>query len=261
LPLGWVTPVTEGNILECRDLRLSFGGIHAVDGLNLAIKAGKITALIGPNGAGKSTTLGMIAGALKPTSGSILFKGTDITGWESHRLARIGLVRTFQLSSEFQRLTVLENMLVGAQHQLGESLWACLFKRGHWLPQEAGNYARACELLRRFDIYHQRDEYAGNLSGGQKRLLELARALMANAEMLLLDEPMAGVNPALADRLIEHLRELNRQGLTCLIVEHELGIVERLSDTVVVMAQGRLLAEGSMREIREDAQVVEAYLS
>ena len=250
----------EDKDLVVRDLRRDFGGVHAVAGASFAVEAGSITGLIGPNGAGKSTVLTMIAGALKPTSGSVRWGQVEIAGRSSHEVARGGIVRTFQISSEFPRLTVLENLLVAVPYQRGESVWNAVFRRRSWRAEERVSIERARAVLERFGMADKEDEYAGNLSGGQKRLLELSRALMADPALLLLDEPMAGVNPTLARRIEEHLLQLRDEGLTMLMVEHELGTVERLCDPIVVMAQGRVIFEGSMTEVRSNQEVLDAYL-
>jgi len=247
-------------LLTVRDARRAFGGVRAVESVSFEVRAGTITGLIGPNGAGKSTMLGIVAGAIRPTAGAITFDGRDVTGLPTYRLARCGLVRTFQLSSEFARLTVLENLLVAAPGQRGESLWGALRGRRYWRRQEAESVEQARALLDRFALSNKEDEYAGNLSGGQKRLVELMRGLMGRPRLLLLDEPMAGVNPTLARRIAGYLEELRDGGLTMLMVEHELALVERLCDPVVVMAQGRVLSQGTMGELRGRREVVDAYL-
>jgi len=247
-------------LLTVRDARRAFGGVRAVESVSFEVRAGTITGLIGPNGAGKSTMLGIVAGAIRPTAGAITFDGRDVTGLPTYRLARRGLVRTFQLSSEFARLTVLENLLVAAPGQRGESLWGALRGRRYWRRQEAESVEQARALLDRFALSDKEDEYAGNLSGGQKRLVELMRGLMGRPRLLLLDEPMAGVNPTLARRIAGYLEELRDSGLTMLMVEHELALVERLCDPVVVMAQGRVLSQGTMGELRGRREVVDAYL-
>jgi ABC-type branched-subunit amino acid transport system ATPase component len=224
------------------------------------VPGGGITGLIGPNGAGKSTVLNVIAGSIKPTSGKIAYREQDITALPPYKLARRGIIRTFQLSSEFAQLTVLENLLVAAPGQRGETLWQAALGKRYWRAQERAVVQRARELLTRFDMTAKEDEYAGNLSGGQKRLLELMRGLMAEPALLLLDEPMAGVNPSLARRIEQHLLDLCGEGLTMLMIEHELAVVERLCDPVIVMAQGRVIAQGSMADVRTDREVLDAYL-
>jgi ABC-type branched-subunit amino acid transport system ATPase component len=253
--------MTATDLLVVADLKRSFGGVRAVDGVSFRVGRGSITGLIGPNGAGKSTALGAIAGALRPSAGSIEFDGDDITGLAPMKRARQGLIRTFQTSSEFQRLTVLENLLVGAKDNPGETLLGALVLGGRsWRAYERKLVARARELLERFQMSDKEDEWAGNLSGGQKRLLEIMRGLMAEPKLLLLDEPMAGVNPTLARGIELHLQRLNDEGLTMLMVEHELGVVERLCDRVVVMAQGKVISEGTMETLRREQEVLDAYL-
>lgn len=250
----------QGALLAVRDARRAYGGVHAVDGVSFTVQRGTITGLIGPNGAGKSTMLGLIAGAIEPTTGSIIFDGREIAGQPPYRVARHGLSRTFQLSSEFARLTVIENLLVAAPGQHGEVWWGALLGKRYWREQERRLVDRARALLSRFDMAEKEEEYAGNLSSGQKRLVEIMRGLMAQPKMLLLDEPMAGVNPTLAQRIADHLEELRDSGLTMLMVEHQLRLVERLCDPVVVMAQGKVLAQGTLGELRMQREVVDAYL-
>jgi len=248
-------------LLSVDELHRDFGGVRAVNGVSFGVRAGGITGLIGPNGAGKSTVLTMIGGSLKPTAGSIKLRTEELAGMPPHQIARRGVIRTFQISSEFAMLTVLENLLVAAPHQHGETLWRALFRRRAWRKEETLSLKKARDLLSRFGMADKEDEYAGNLSGGQKRLLELGRALMAEPVLLLLDEPMAGVNPSLARRIEDHLLELRDEGLTMLMVEHELGVVERLCDPVVVMAQGKVIFQGSMEQVRANEGVLDAYLA
>lgn len=251
---------TDALALDVRDLRIDFGGVHAVDGASFTARTGEITGLIGPNGAGKSTAMKLIAGALIPSAGRILYNGDDIAGRPAWELARRGLIRTFQLSSEFARLTVMENLLVAAPDQRATTFAGSLRGRRYWRAREAELVAQARQMLADFDLLAKCDEYAGTLSGGQKRLLEMARALMAEPRLLLLDEPLAGVNPTLRVTVEAHLRRLRDQGLTMVMVEHELGAIERCCDSVVVMAQGRVLARGTMQEMRANQEVVDAYL-
>jgi ABC-type branched-subunit amino acid transport system ATPase component len=246
--------------LVVKALHRDFHGVRAVDGASFRALGGRITGLIGPNGAGKSTVLTMIAGALKPSAGSVAFGGLDVTGLAPHKIAKLGIVRTFQISSEFSRMTVLENLLVAAPRQRGDTLRGALLGKWYWRGEEAALVERARGLLERFDMKASQDEYAGNMSGGQKRLLEVMRGLMAEPKLLLLDEPMAGVNPSLARRIEGYLLELRDEGLSMLMVEHELSVVERLCDPIVVMAQGRVIAEGTMELIRADQEVLDAYL-
>lgn len=247
--------------LACSKLYRSFGGVKAVNGATFEVYEGQITGLIGPNGAGKSTVMSMMAGSLEPDSGKVFFHGEEIQGLPSYEVARRGLIRTFQLASEFPSMTVLENMMVAPRSQSGERFLYSLFSRRKWKQEEERLYYKSWDLLHRFELDHVANEYAGNLSGGQKRLLELGRALMADPRFLMLDEPMAGVNPSLADELGERLRELNQEGMTILLVEHDLGIIERLCERVIVMADGTVLSIGTLQSLREDERVVEAYLS
>ena len=247
-------------LLAVRDLRRSYGGVRAVDSVSFDVPQGSLTGIIGPNGAGKSTLLGLIAGSIRPDGGTVRVAGADTTGLPPYRVAQRGVIRTFQTSSEFARLTVLENLLVAAPRQRGEALWQAALGKRYWRPHERAMVRRARELLARFDMSAKEDEYAGNLSGGQKRLLELMRGLMAAPALLLLDEPMAGVNPSLARRIEQHLLDLRGEGLTMLMIEHELAVVERLCDPVIVMAQGRVISQGTMAEVRTDREVLDAYL-
>lgn len=246
--------------LECVDLHRGFGGVQALRGASFSVAAGQICALIGPNGAGKSTAVAIIGGALRADSGRVLLHGTDITGWPSNRIARAGLIRTYQLSRELARLTVLENLMVVPFHQPGESLFNVFVRPGRVKAAEREHLTRALELLETFGLYPLRDSYAGELSGGQKRLLELARSVMAKPRTLVLDEPMAGINPALIDKIGEHIVALRDQGVTVLMVEHNLGVVDRICDHVIVLAEGATLATGLMSELREHPEVVRAYL-
>ena len=247
-------------LLEVRDVQRDFGGVKAVDGASFSALRGRITGLIGPNGAGKSTLMGVVAGAIKPTAGTITFDGQDVSGFPAHKIARAGLIRTFQLSAEFGKLTVLENMLVAPMHQKGESLWGAELGRLYWGRDEDALVDRARALLDRFGMTPKENELAGNLSGGQKRLLEIMRGLMASPTMLLLDEPFAGVNPTLAREIEQYLLDLRAEGLSMIMVEHELSVVERVCDPVVVMAQGKVIAEGSMGDVRSRQEVLDAYL-
>jgi ABC-type branched-subunit amino acid transport system ATPase component len=252
--------VTATDPLRVEDLHIDFGGVHAVDGASFSIPAGAVTGLIGPNGAGKSTALKLIAGGLRPTRGRIVLDGEDIAGLPAHEVARRGLIRTFQLSSEFAHLTVLENLLVAAPDQRGATLRGALRGKRYWRPNQDELLVRARALLDEFELSHAADQYAGELSGGQKRLVEIMRALMAAPKLLLLDEPLAGVNPTLRVIVEDHLLRLREAGLTMVMVEHELGTVERCCNSVIVMAQGRVLARGSMQEMRQNQEVVDAYL-
>ena len=247
-------------VLEARDVVREFGGVRAVDGVSFAVRKGTLTGLIGPNGAGKSTLLAMLAGTLAVTSGHIIYEGNDITGVPAFKRARLGLVRTFQLASEFKRLTVMENLLSAVPGNRGDSLRGALLGRRYWRGDEDAAVRRAAALLDRFGLAELANAYAGELSGGQRRLVEIMRALMAEPATLLLDEPMAGVHPNLARRIGAELVALCAEGMTILMVEHELAIMDEFCDPVVVMAEGRVLAEGTMQQLRGRTEVVEAYL-
>jgi branched-chain amino acid transport system ATP-binding protein len=245
--------------LEVREVVHAFGGVHAVDGASLDVEAGSITGLIGPNGAGKSTLFNCISGFLRPQSGRVLLDGKRIDRRAPHRIARAGLVRTFQMPRALTRMTVLENVALAAPRNGGERLGGSLAPRARRREREAR--VRALELLELVRLDRDADALAGTLSGGQRKLLDLVRALMAEPRILLLDEPMAGVNPALGARIEDYLLQLRQDGLTMLMVEHEMSVVERLCDPVIVMAQGEVLAEGTMDQIRSDQRVLDAYLN
>jgi branched-chain amino acid transport system permease protein len=248
-------------VLQAAGLVREFGGVRAVNGVSLAVRRGTLTGLIGPNGAGKSTLLAILAGTLPASSGTITYLGQDITGMPAFRRARLGLVRTFQLASEFKRLTVLENLLSAVPANRGDSLRGAIAGRRYWQADEAAAIARAGAILSRFGLEDVANNYAGDLSGGQRRLVEIMRALMAEPSMLLLDEPMAGVHPNLARRIGNELVALCREGMTILMVEHELAIMDEFCEPVAVMAEGAVLAEGTMAELRGRREVVEAYLA
>jgi len=251
--------VPEG-ILEIEHVTHHFGGLKAVDDCTFAIERGSITALIGPNGAGKTTLVNLVAGALVCRHGSIRFDGHKIAGLPSYEIAQRGLIRSFQVSRELGNLTVLENLLVVVPNQRGETLFNTVFRPGIGRQETRRNVQMALGVLDTFRLYEQRDEYAKNLSGGQKRLLELARAVMAQPKLLLLDEPMASINPALVAQISLHLNELRSTGITLLMVEHNLEAVDELCDDVVVLAEGRTLARGRLADLRKNEQVVRAYL-
>jgi len=249
-----------GDVLVVRDLARSFGGVRAVDGVSFSVPAGSMAGLIGPNGAGKSTVLGMIAGAIRPDRGEILLDGRDIAGSSAVSVARRGVIRTFQTASVFPRLTVLENLLLGAPPWPGERLRSSFVGRREWRRAEAAMVAQARALLERLDLSGHADSYAGQLSGGQKRLVEIGRVMMAQPRLLLLDEPMAGVSRTLAAPIEALIAELRDSGMTVVLIEHELGLVERLCSPVIVLAQGRVLMQGEMAECRADPEVRRAYL-
>jgi neutral amino acid transport system ATP-binding protein len=247
-------------MLVANEVHRHFEGLHAVDGVSIEVPAGQITGLIGPNGAGKSTFLAVMAGTLPATSGSITFAGRDITRLPAYARARLGLVRTFQLPSEFARLTVLENLLVAAPNNRGDSLFGALMGKSYWIKDERRLVEQARALLKRFGMTAKESDYAGTMSGGQKRLIEIMRALMLGPRVLLLDEPMSGVHPKIVQEIQYYLQELRKEGLTILMVEHELHMVERLCDSVVVMAQGKVIGSGTMASLRRQPEIVDAYL-
>ena len=250
----------QGPILEVHDLVKHYGGVRAVDGISFNAQRGTITGLIGPNGAGKSTALNVIGGLLPPDSGRVLLDGDDVTGEPMHRLARRGVVRTFQMARVFGGLTTIENLLVAAPAQRGETAVGVLGGKRVWGGQEREQLERANDMLTTFGMRDKADEQARNLSGGQKRAVETMRALMARPKLLLLDEPMAGLSPSLSKQLEDLFLELSRDGLSLLLVEHSLDTVERLCSNVVVMAQGKVLGEGRMSELRTRKEVQDAYV-
>ena len=246
-------------ILVADSVRRRFGGLTAVDVDHVEIQRRQITALIGPNGAGKTTFFNLLTGFDDADGGRWVFDGVEVEGVSAHRLASLGMVRTFQLTKSLARLSVIENMRLGAMGQAGERIWVGPFQR-LWRRQEDRITAHADELLGRFRLDHMRDEFAGNLSGGQRKLLEMARALMTDPKLIMLDEPMAGVNPALKQSLLEHIKELKGEGRTVLFVEHDMDMVHEISDWVLVMAQGVLIAEGTAQAISGNQEVIDAYL-
>ncbi|WP_347060394.1 ABC transporter ATP-binding protein [Blastococcus sp. HT6-30] len=237
----------------------TFGGLTAVAVDHLEIQRGGITGLIGPNGAGKTTLFNLMTGFDQPNSGSWTFDGRSLNDLPPHKVARLGVVRTFQLTKALSRLTVLQNMLLGAQGQSGESFFKALVP-GTWRAQERANTEKAMDLLHRFKLDAKKDDFAGTLSGGQRKLLEMARALMSDPKVVMLDEPMAGVNPALTQSLLGHVKDLREQGMTVIFVEHDMDVVRDISDWVVVMAAGNVIAEGPPESISQNQAVVDAYL-
>jgi branched-chain amino acid transport system ATP-binding protein len=248
--------------LRVEGLRKEFGGLVAVDDTSFEVETGTMTGLIGPNGAGKSTTFNCITGVYAPTAGQVVFEGEDITGLATHKVANRGLVRTFQIARELEEMTVLENMMLAPKAQRGEAMWRSLLPvvRRDVVEQETEILDRCWEMLDFFDIDHLAEEYAGNLSGGQRKLLELARALLTDPKMLLLDEPFAGVNPSLEERLLDHIHELRREGYTFLLVEHDMDLIMENCERIIVMHQGSVLTEGSPEAVRSNEAVIEAYL-
>lgn len=251
--------LSGGPLLQLKGVVKSFGGLMAVNACSFDVAAGSITGLIGPNGAGKTTTFNLITGVLRPDGGDIRYRGQSLVGLSPDQIARRGVVRTFQIPRVFSRMTVWENVMFAAPNHSGEGVLRALIRKA-WRPWEEDLAARAHEILAFVGLDRLANEYAGALSGGQRKLLELARVLIMNPSMILLDEPMAGVNPALARALVDRIQELNRQGITFLIVEHDIGMIMRVCHRVVVMHYGRVLAEGDPELVRRDPRVLEAYL-
>ena len=248
-------------MIEAIDVHKSFGGVHAVAGASISIATGKITGLIGPNGAGKTTLFNIIAGELAPSSGRILLEGTDITGYQPHQLFAQGLLRTFQIAHEFASMSVKENLMLVAAQQSGERLWHAWFNPQRVAQEERQIAEKAEEVMAFLQISHVAQERAGNLSGGQKKLLELGRTMMVDAKVVLLDEVGAGVNRSLLASIGDAILRLNRErGYTFCMIEHDMEFIARLCDSVIVMAEGKVLAEGSAAEVQRDERVIEAYL-
>jgi branched-chain amino acid transport system ATP-binding protein len=246
-------------ILVVDGVRRSFGGLTAVDVDHLEVQRGVITALIGPNGAGKTTLFNLLTGFDRPDEGTWTFDGRTASDLAPHKVARAGMVRTFQLTKALSRLTVLENMKLGGTDQRGERFFSALVP-SRWRGQEVALEQRADELLVRFKLDHMRDQLAGTLSGGQRKLLEMARALMVEPSLLMLDEPMAGVNPALTQSLLGHVTGLRDQGMSVVYVEHDMDVVMGISDWVVCLARGQVIAEGPPSSVASDPAVIDAYL-
>ena len=248
-------------MIVVQDVVKHFGGVAAVDGVSMEIKQGTITGLIGPNGAGKSTLFNLIAGNLNPESGSIYLDGEDVTGLKPHVLFSKGLLRTFQIAHEFQSLSVLDNLMMVPSLQVGESLLGAWFKREKVVRQEAEIRGKAEEVISFLNMGHLANELAGNLSGGQKKLLELGRTMMASPKVVILDEVGAGVNRTLLKEIGDAILSMNRErGFTFCMIEHDMDFISRLCDPVVVMAEGKILAQGSVEEIKANEDVIEAYL-
>jgi branched-chain amino acid transport system ATP-binding protein len=254
----------EGNgrtLLEVKDVVKRFGGIRAVNGATLNVREGAITALIGPNGAGKTTLFNVLTGFYKGDRGSVRFGGQQILGEHPYEIAKRGMVRTFQITKALAAMPVVDNMMLAAPEQPGERLRNLVVRPGAARTREKEAQAQAMELLGIFNLTELADDYAGTLSGGQRKLLELARALMTKPKLLLLDEPMAGINPTLGARLLDHMQALRRDlGVTIVFIEHDMEVVMNHSDRVVVMAEGRVIAEGEPHEVRNDKRVIDAYL-
>jgi neutral amino acid transport system ATP-binding protein len=251
----------DGPIFRAEGIVKRFGGIRAVNGATTSVERGSITALIGPNGAGKTTFFNLITGFYKPDAGTVTFDGRRIEGKPPHSIARLGMVRTFQITKALSRMSVLDNMMLAAPDQPGERLVNFFIRPADSLKREREVRESAMELLEVFNLTKLSDSYAGTLSGGQRKLLELARALMTKPRFLLLDEPMAGINPTLGKRLLDHMQRLRTEdGVTFLFVEHDMEVVMNHSDRVIVMAEGRVIAEGDPESVRSDQGVIDAYL-
>ena len=240
-------------------VKKTFGGLTAVDVEHLEIPSGVITALIGPNGAGKTTLFNLLTGFDTPDTGTWSFMGTSLSGVPSFKVAQMGQVRTFQLTKALSLLTVIENMKLGAKGQSGESIFRALFP-GFWKKQDEDIEVKAMELLKRFKLDTKKGDFAASLSGGQRKLLEMARALMTDPTLVMLDEPMAGVNPALTQSLLDHVISLKGEGMTVLFVEHDMHMVRHIADWVVVMAEGKVVAEGPPESVMKEQAVIDAYL-
>jgi ABC-type branched-subunit amino acid transport system ATPase component len=250
----------DANLLEVQGLVTEFDGLRAVDDVSFGVRPRTITGLIGPNGAGKTTVFNTVAGVCRPTRGAVRFNGEEIQRLPTHRIFRKGLVRTFQIPRPFPEMTVLENLVVVPQGQLGERLWHVWFNRSGVRRQDRAIQDRAHEIIDFLNLRRVADEYAKNLSGGQLKLVEIGRALMSEPQMILLDEPGAGVNPTLLAEIMERIRELHQRGITFLLIEHNMDLVMSLCDPILVMAGGRLLMEGDAASVRSDQRVLDAYL-
>ena len=250
-----------GSILKIENITKHFGGVYAVNNCTLEVKEGTITGLIGPNGAGKTTLFNVITGFYKPDSGRVFFKGEDITGLDPHIIFGKKIFRTFQIAREYREMSVLENLLLIPKNQSGERLWNAWFMAKRIRSQENVNIKRALDILKFFELDSKKDIPAKYLSGGEKKLLEIGRMMMVDLEMVLLDEPGAGVPPLLQNKIMDYIRKLSREhGLTLFIVEHDMDIIMKICDTIIVMSDGTKLAQGTPKEIRNNEAVIEAYL-
>ena len=247
------------DILSVRNLRKHFGGVKAVDGCSLTIRAGTVVGLIGPNGAGKTTIFNLISGFEKG-SGEIVFKGRRTDNLPPFKVAQCGMVRTFQIPRALTKMTVLENLMLAPKAQAGERIWNIWLRRKDVKEQERQIKEKSRNILRFFEIEHLEDEYAGALSGGQKKLLEMARAMMIDPSLMMLDEPFAGVNPTLSRKISEYIDELREGGMTFLIIEHDIPAITRISDRIIVMNEGRILTEGAPDEVKQNRDVLNVYL-
>lgn len=247
-------------VIDVRNVSKRFGGLTAVNNCSLSVRRGSVTGLIGPNGAGKSTLFNMVAGNIVPDSGAVIFDGKDVTGLEPHALFRTGMLRTFQIAHEFSNMTALENLMMVPGDQPGENLGNVWFRPGLVKSRETAVRKKALDVIDFLKLGHVRNELAGNLSGGQKKLLELGRTMMVDAKVVLLDEVAAGVNRTLLNDLAANIERMNRElGYTFFVIEHDMDLIGRLCDPIIVMAQGEKIAEGPMAEIRANPAIVEAY--
>lgn len=247
-------------ILSIQNARKHFGGVKAVDSASLELEEGEIAGLIGSNGAGKTTLFNLITGFLPPDSGKIFFEESRIDGLGPYQIARRGIARTFQITKALSRMSVMENMLLGPRNQTGESWWRALLTPGKVKKEEENYKDKALTILDFFQLSHMKNEYAGALSGGQKKLLELARALMLDPDLVLLDEPFAGVNPTLKEKLLEYIERLQKGGLTFAIIEHDIPIVDKIADHLLVMDDGKIIAKGTLKDIKKNEKVLRTYL-
>jgi branched-chain amino acid transport system ATP-binding protein len=253
--------IEVGCMLEIKSVDKSFGGLKAVNNCSFEVREGSITGLIGPNGAGKTTLFNIITGHYKPDRGKIFFQGEPIQGLEPHQIFKKRVYRTFQITREFAQMTVLENLMIMPEHQSGERIWNTWFRAPAVRTQEKEIRDKALEVLEFVELINLKDEYAGSLSGGQKKLLEIARSMMADPKLVLLDEPGAGVNPSLMQKLIANIRTLrDEKGITFFLVEHDMDLVMNLCEPIIVMSEGTKLCEGTAAEVQQDECVLEAYL-
>lgn len=261
MAVGGVAQVESAPMMSIRGITKSFGGIRAVDEASFDIGKGTITALIGPNGAGKTTLFNIVAGFIKPDAGRVVLNGQDVTGLPAHHLFKRGLMRTFQIPAAFERMSLIDNLMVVPAGQSGENVLRTWFLWGRVTVEEKRVRDKAKEVLDFLGLTHVAGEYAGNLSGGQKKLLELGRTMMSDPDIVLLDEPGAGVNPTLMVKLADDIRRLNEErGYTFCIIDHDMDLVAKLCHPIIVMAQGAVLAQGSMDDIRQNQEVLDAYL-
>lgn len=247
-------------LLTASGLNKSFGGIRAIDNAAIEVRKGSITGLVGPNGAGKTTLFNLLLNFIRSDSGRVLFDGEPVHHLPPYVIARMGMVRTFQVARALSRMSVMDNLLLAAQKQTGENFWLTWFKQREIAQEEQQQRQKAMEILESIGLAHMASEYAGALSGGQRKLLEMGRALMTDPKLILLDEPAAGVNPTLINQICDRIQRWNREGLTFLIIEHNMDVIMSLCDRVWVLAEGRNLATGTPAEIQSNPEVLEAYL-